>query len=375
MKIVYILPSLGKMGGAERIIAEKANYFSRHFGFDISFINLFQEEGTPNIYPLSDSIRQINLGIQYHIQYRYKYPKRLLVKLKTYYDIHKRLTQLVNSISPDLIIGVSYSMADFVCTIPCKAKKIIECHEPRSLVLSNIYNGSFISKLYAKWGYIKTIEKKADLVVTLTNEDKLEWYKAKRTVVIPNFSTMDIIQYSTCEKKKVIAVGRLNPEKGFDRLIQIWMSVSKKHPDWQLDIFGDGDVREQLADIINTNNVKNISLQGSTQNISQEYANSSICAVTSYYEGFSLVILEAMKHGVPCVAFDCPYGPRNIIKDKKNGFLAEDGNISQFIERICELIEDNHLRQQYSESAKMRAHDFNVDKIMNQWKTIFEEIV
>ena len=113
MKIVYILPSLGKMGGAERIIAEKANYFSRHFGFDISFINLFQEEGTPNIYPLSDSIRQINLGIQYHIQYRYKYPKRLLVKLKTYYDIHKRLTQLVNSISPDLSIKLFLSLSIF----------------------------------------------------------------------------------------------------------------------------------------------------------------------------------------------------------------------------------------------------------------------
>ena len=360
------------MGGAERIIAEKANYLTKHFGYNVYFINLFQDNDTPNLYLLSDSIHQINLGIPYHIQYRYNYPKRLFIKLKILYDMRKKLSYHINLIDPNILIGVSYSQADLVCSIPCNAKKIIECHEPRSLILSNIYCGSFISKLYAKWIYIRNIEKKADMIVTLTKEDKAQWKKAKQVEVIPNFSSMRISQYSTCNKKRVIAVGRLNKEKGFDRLISIWPSINTHFPDWQLDIFGDGIIKDQLTLLINKNNVKNLSLRGATQDISIEYANSSICVITSYFEGFTLVIIEAMKHGVPCVAFDCPNGPRNIIEDGINGFLVEDGNSSLFIERLCSLMENDHLRQQFSEAAKIRANDFNIDIIMGRWKALFE---
>jgi glycosyltransferase involved in cell wall biosynthesis len=134
-------------------------------------------------------------------------------------------------------------------------------------------------------------------------------------------------------------------------------------------------MKDQLTQQIITNNVQNINLRGAANDISKEYANSSICAVTSYFEGFSLVILEAMKHGVPCVAFDCPNGPRNIIVDRENGFLVEDGNYAQYIEKLCTLIENEQLRQQYSESSKMRAHDFDIDKIMTQWKNLFEELL
>ena len=183
---------------------------------------------------------------------------------------------------------------------------------------------------------------------------------------------MRISQYSTCNKKRVIAVGRLNKEKGFDRLISIWPSINTHFPDWQLDIFGDGIIKDQLTLLINKNNVKNLSLRGATQDISIEYANSSICVITSYFEGFTLVIIEAMKHGVPCVAFDCPNGPRNIIEDGINGFLVEDGNSSLFIERLCSLMENDHLRQQFSEAAKIRANDFNIDIIMGRWKALFE---
>lgn len=135
MNIVYILPSLEKMGGAERIITEKADYLTKHFGYKVCIINLFQNDDAPNALPLSESIRQINLGIQYHTQYRYKYPIRLLVKKRIISNMRKRLSNIINSIAPDIIIGVSYSQADLVCTIPNKARKIIECHEPKSLNL------------------------------------------------------------------------------------------------------------------------------------------------------------------------------------------------------------------------------------------------
>lgn len=374
MRVVYIISSLNKTGGAERIITEKSNYLAKRYGYDIHIITLFQDSDTPNSYPLSGLVHQININFPYYTQYKYKYPKRLLIKYRLFKSMQKKLTQTINSIDPDILIGVSYSHAELVCTIPCRAKKIIECHEPRALVASDIFNGSFISRFYIKHYYFHVIEKNADFVVTLTNKDKLQWHKAKRVEVIPNFTSMHITHNSTCKMKRVIAVGRLCGEKGFERLIDIWKAITAKHPDWKLDIFGEGKLKNILLNDIKTKKVNNISLCGTTSNISKEYSTSSICAVTSYYEGFSLVILEAMKHGVPCVAFDCPFGPGSIIKDGSNGYLVEDNDNSLFIERLCQLIENYELRKQFSQNSIERAKQYDIDIIMSKWKCLFENL-
>ena len=375
MKIVYILSTIAIKGGAERIITEKANYLAEHFGYDISIVNLLQKENAQNCYPLHKKIRQINLNIPYYSQYAYKYPIRLWKKNIICHRMRKQLSETINEINPDIIIGVSYSHAEKVSTIPCRASKIIECHEPRILFNSMSGLGSFLSKLYSKLFYFRTIEKNADLIVTLTNEDAHQWNKAKRVAVIPNFSVMRITKYSTCEAKRVIAVGRLYKEKGFERLINIWENVSKKYPDWQLDIYGEGSYRLNLKNLIETNQVKNVTLRGITDDISKEYATSSICVVTSYLEGFSLVILEAMKHGLPCVAFDCPYGPRNIIEDGKCGYLVEDGNNNDFEEKLSRLIDNRQLRMQFSTAAIERAKVFDTDVIMKQWQELFTSLI
>ena len=374
MKIAYILPSLESSGGAERIITEKANYFSMHFGYEVTIITLFQRIESQCFYPLHEKVRLINLHIPYYTQYQYKYPKRLWVKLKIYFQMRKELSQTISSINPDFIIGVSYSKADLVCTIPSKAIKIIECHEPRALKASSVYNGSFISKLYTSNFYFKKIEKNADIIITLNPDDKKEWKNAKRVEFIPNFSSMPITGKSTCKAKRVIAVGRLRDEKGFDRLIDIWKMVSTEHPFWMLDMFGEGPLKSTLENQIKKNNISNIILHGATSDISKEYANSSICAVTSHFEGFSLVILEAMRHGVPCVAFDCPFGPRSIIKDSQCGFLVDNGDTSLFAERLCCLIKDEELRKRFSKSSIERASTFEVNAIMNKWKVLLEEL-
>lgn len=218
------------------------------------------------------------------------------------------------------------------------------------------------------------MEKNADAIIALTEEDKLLYKRAKYKMVIPNFSTMQIPRLSDCTQKRVIAVGHLEWIKGFGRLIEIWSLVSIKHPDWHLDIFGEGDMYETLKMLIRIYKAKNVSIFNCTSNISQEYAISSICAITSYYEGFSLVTLEAMKHGVPCVAFDCPYGPRSIINDAQCGFLVENGAKRLFAQRLCRLIEDENLRKQFSKSSIEKARTFNVDNIMNRWKNLYKEL-
>lgn len=375
MKIAYIIPSLEITGGAEKIIIEKANYLSGHFGFDVSIITQCHHNEAPIAYPLYKEIHHINLGIPYYAQYKYKYPKRIWIKWKTYKRVRKETTAAVLKIDPDILISLPFFKPDIAYPIPCRAKKIIEFHEPIEYHLHpKFFKGSWVSKLFEKY-YFQTIVKDADVVVGLTNDERKHFKIAKRLEIIPNFSSMDIKQYSTCNAKRVISVGRLTPVKGLERLLKIWKIVNSKHPDWHLDIFGNGSLKNELIYYANENNIKNIILRGIAHDISQEYANSSIFVLSSYYEGFSLVILEAMMHGVPCIAFDCPNGPRSIIQNNQCGFLIEDGDNSLFAEKLCELIENQNLRKKFSTAAIERSKLFNIEVIMKQWKFLFESLL
>jgi Glycosyltransferase len=145
----------------------------------------------------------------------------------------------------------------------------------------------------------------------------------------------------------VIAVGRLEWQKGFDRLIKIWAIVSKEHPDWCLDIFGEGTLETDLRKAIQDAQLNNISILPFTQKISMEYANSSILVQTSRFEGFSLALLEAVRHGLPCITFDYPYGPRDLIDNGENGYIIEDDNKKPLGGKPCYLMEHHELRKQF----------------------------
>ena len=375
MKIVYVIASLETSGGTERIVSEKANYLADVFGYDVTIICYDQHENSSNFYFLSDNVEQRQLGLQMYSQYRYAYPKRLWKKYVLRSHLKRALSKVVKEINPDFLIGISHFRADIVCTIDCKTKKIIESHVPRSFIENT--NNKYINDIYKRYydmRYFHVIEKKADMIITLTERDRELWSEAKRVETIPNFSNLHIDQVCDHKKKRVITVGRLSKEKGFDRLLVIWKLVVNKHPDWQLDIFGDGDMKNKLEQKIKLGNITNVTLCGTTNQISKELSKSSICVSTSYYEGFSLVLLEAITHGVPCVAFDCPYGPRTIIEDGKCGYLVENGHIPQFVEKLCTLMENEQLRLEFSKASIERSKFFNIDAIMLQLKKLFEEL-
>lgn len=377
MRIVYIIDSLASKGGAERIITEKMNYLATIYNYDVSVITYYQFiETMPNTYPLSSKVKQINLCIPSFQQYRYRYPKRLWIKWGFYRRLRIELQQTVNSINPDILIGVGYTLADVVCSLKCQAAKIIESHEARIYTKSPLLHKrtALISTIYSKLCrkiYLNIVEKKADAIVTLTKHDAQEWKKAKRVEIIPNFSIMPISNLSNCESKRVIAAGRLEWQKGYDRLIHIWEIVTHKHPDWQLDIFGEGTLEAELKNSIQKAGLSNVTIHSFTQNISQEYASSSICVLTSRFEGFSLVLLEAMRHGLPCITFNCPYGPKDLIDDKKSGYIIENDNIDLFAEKINYLIENIDVRKKFSEEAILKSNNYNVDSIMNSWRELF----
>ena len=379
MKIVYVIDSLANKGGAERVIINKMDYMVSHFGYEISIITCYQDKGALNAYPIPHGIKQIYLGIPFYSQYKYRYPYRLWVKHSIDNQMGKALSKAVQNIDPDILIGVSYFQANIVTSIKCRAKKIIEVHEPRPFTLSDygLSRGKFSSwymKHYRKW-YFKKVEKQADIVVTLTPGDAHEWRRAKRVQVIPNFTIMPIEKMSDGQAKRVISVGRLEWVKGYDRLIDAWKIISDKHPDWHLDIFGCGTLEQELR-----NQQKHLGLEEkmtihpATPKINIEYSNSSLFVCTSHFEGFSLVILEAMQTGVPCVAFDCPFGPSYLIDNGQNGLLVPNNDIKKLADKITLLIEDSKMRSEFSKAAFEKSRTFSVEIIMNQWKSLFENL-
>lgn len=377
MKIVYVIDSLASKGGAERILSDKMNYMAAHYGYEVYVVTCYQDIATmPNVYYLSDKVTQVNLNIPYYSQYKYGYPKRLWVKWGIYRKLRANLTATVQRIDPDVLIGLGYFNADLVTAIPCRAKKVVESHEARIFTMSDKgLSRSLPSRLfmrYYKKRYFHNVERHADVVVTLTSGDAKEWQGAKRVEVIPNFTVMAMPRTSNCQAKRVIAVGRLEWQKGYDMMIDIWATIEKRHPDWKLDIFGSGTLETQLKEQIRLLSLHNITINAFTPSIAEEYSKSSIFILTSRFEGFSLVLLEAMQAGLPCVSFDCPFGPSDAIDDGKNGFIVPESDVATFADKLCLLMEDDSLRQRFSAASLERAKLFDVHKVMLIWKKLFE---
>ena len=380
MRIVYVTETMVSSGGTEKMLSEKASYLVDVFGYDVTIISCTQIAGQANTFPLSQNVKQINLAIPYYRQYHYGYPKRLLVKWETNQALKKLLTKTIHQIDPDIVIGVARFAADIVTTIKCRAKKIIECHEARPFIMADIEgNRPLISRLYTnlimKKRYFRMIERHADVVVTLTEGDSHLWKKARHLEVIPNFSTMDGSRMADYKNKRVIAVGRLSAEKGYDRLLKIWKRVSPQHQDWSLEFFGDGKLHHMLTNMIHDLQLLNVTINPPTPHISEEYSKSAICVMTSHFEGFSLVLLEAIRHGLPCIAFDCPFGPASIIKDGICGYLIEENSIEQYAQKLSLLMDQEDIWKSLSKEAIKRGEDFSVETVMNRWRQLFEDLV
>ena len=218
--------------------------------------------------------------------------------------------------------------------------------------------------------------KRLDKLVLLTSQDEICWKMTTlKTCVIPNPITIEYGERSPLDMKRVIAVGRLNEQKGYDFLIGAWSIVAKKHPDWTLDIYGEGQLRDFIQNMIIQYGLKaSINLKGVVKDINREYAKSSILVLSSRYEGFGLVLVEAMSCGVPCVAFDCPFGPRDIINSGIDGLLVKYLDVKALADGLCTLIENVKLRQAMGNKAFEHIQRYDVDHVMQMWMDLFNKL-
>jgi len=370
MRIIYITDALAIWGGIERILVEKMNYLSKVYGYDVYMLT--SDQGNHSVpYHLEDSVHFEDLNIRFHQQYEYSFLRRIWVarRLKRLYE--KRLSERIRHIQPDIIICTTADHIDSLGKLKGSIPLVVESH---SVCLRTIEDGRcWLRRKWYRYHYLKALSK-VDVVVALTEGDTVEWRKVhSHVVVIPNLVHLNDGAVSTLENKRVIFVGRFDYQKRPMEMIKIWEMIYPLHPNWRLDIYGEGEQQQELENQVCSLDM-NIVIHHPTEHIFDCYRESSILVSTSLFEPFGLVIAEAMSCGLPVVAFDCPYGPSDIITDGVDGFLIKNRSINEFAEKVCLLMEDVELRKRMGKIGMISSQRYSADKIMPLWQSLFEQL-
>lgn len=348
MKVAFLMENIASSGGTERVTTLIANKLAQR-GHDVILISLIKGD---SFFELEKSIKTIYIE-EKQIHY--------ISFLKELYHTRK----IVTKIKPDILINVGTNLSLFTFSISrCKIKVITWEHfiYERNFTALRLKIGLWLAKKYT------------DKVVLLSKKEASKW-NFKKSIIINNprsFTTTLLPDYSS---KRAIAVGQLNYNKGFDLLIKAWAKVVKKHPDAILNIYGQGEEEESLNSLIRESNLQHyVNIRKPTKSILNAYLNSSIFLMSSRSENQPMVILEAMSCGLPVIAFDCPTGPGEILSNGCDGILINIDDTDQYAEVIISFLDDKEKRIKYGNQGRLNVEKYNIDKIANQWESLFKEI-
>ena len=382
MKIIYIHESIAYKGGLERIFVEKMNYLADKFQYEVYLLTTSQGD-VPFSFPLSPQVRHIDLGVRFHSQYRYRYFKRLREAKRLDNLFRERAQAVIDDICPDFIICTTAWKPGVIGRLKGKAKKIMESHCAKEyMAIPDNFSRGCIRDWFDRYEAYKkcrAVQKYCDVLVTLTVSDARSWAKGFRRPirVLPNFTWFVSLEgYLDYNATRAIAVGRLTYQKGFDQLIKAWAEVHKVYPKWKLDIFGEGVLKDELNAQIKTYGLEGtVTIRPFTDYIAEEYYKSAFFVLISNYEGFGLVLIEAMACGLPCVAYDCPHGPADIIYNEEDGILVEKGNLKDFTDSLIKMILRDEDRERMGHNAKIDMERYSPENIMAKWDTLFKKMI
>lgn len=376
MKIIYLYTSLTTVGGADRVIVQKANYLADTMGYEVYMITDSQK-GRPMFFPLSSNVKHIDIDIDFEQQYNHGLIIRSYYYFTRMHIYKKRINKLLRAIKPDIVITTLGREMDFLTRLKDGSIKIGESHIAKAFC-RNFHlaeqRGFFYKLIVRYWRKKQENEiKKLDAFVVLTQYDADSWKNVKKAYIIPNSLPFYPQQSSSCKEKKIISIGRFTEQKGYERFIEAWAKVSPKHPDWEVSVYGEGVDQHMLESLIKEKAIENnFKLYRPVKNIQDKYLESSIYVMTSRFEGFGMVLAEAMACGVPCISFDCPHGPADIITNGEDGILVENGNIDKLAEAIYKLIENEELRIGMGQKAKANISRYSDKQVMKQWDELFK---
>ena len=373
-KIAYCIPALYNSGGMERVLSLKANYLVDN-GYDVHIITTDQHGRQP-FFPLDPRVTLHDLAIGYEDNNGRGFLSKLLGFPRRYLLHRRRLKSALNAIRPDLTISLFGLESGFLPSIEAGGKKVLEVHFSRFKRLQ--YGRRGLWQLADRWRFRGDghAVRKYDRFVVLTQEDLTYWPASDNVCVIPNPRSFSCNQPAELQKKRVVAIGRLCHQKGFDRLIDAWSKVSGRFPDWRLEIYGSGPDREALNE-----QIRRLGLTASTKvcepvaDVKSLMLNSSILAMTSRYEGLPMAILEAQACGLPTVAMECKCGPRDLLGSSGAGLLVSDGDVEGFATALYSLMDDPELRKQMGNRAFRFSERFSTESVMAQWTRLFDSLL
>ena len=294
MKLIYCIHSVCNPGGMERVLLNKVTYLVRNLGWDITVVTTDQKGKAP-FYPFPKEVRMVDLDINYSDDNS----KNVFRKITGYLyrkQLHKkRLSALLEKEKADIVISLYPSESSFIPDIKDGSKKVLELHYCKFFRLQ--YGRSGLLGMIDKWRtrQDEKIVSRFDKFVVLTNEDRGYWGNLRNIEVIPNAAMLVSNGYSDAQNKRVIAVGRLDYQKGFDRLIRAWRIVQQNEAfhEWNLDIFGQGEWKEMLQRMIDEAGLQDSArINRPTKQIGNQYVQSSILVMSSHYEGFPMVMIR-----------------------------------------------------------------------------------
>ena len=370
MRVLYVYESIARWGGIERVLADKVNAFVQTYGYEV-YILTTDQGSHPIPFSLGEKSIYRDLNIRFCQQYTYRGIKRYWLRWRLSRLFKKRLSAQLSEIKPDVILADVGYLVKHINAVRGDIPLILESHSgfDHAIVFEKM-------NVFHRWRQLQAIYQasKSTVVVALTEGDAKSWSKVCRAVTIPNIVHLNATgKYSGCENKRVIFVGRFAKQKGIPDLLAVWRVIHEKYPEWSLDMYGEGELKEVLKKEIECMHA-NIYMREPVGNIHDHYIDSSVFVLTSIHESFGLVMPEAMSCGLPVVAFDCPHGPASIITDGEDGFLIKDRSIENFAQRLCQLIEDRALRLRMGRKGIVSSQRFKPERIIPMWKELFESL-
>jgi len=383
MKIVYFFPNLKDSAGTERMLNVKANYLADVLHHEVTIITYRQFDDNV-FFEFSDKVKFVHLNIPdptSQLKGLGFWEKRKLYKnfMHTY---RSKVEDYLHHNPTDIAISMYFGAEHkFLPLLKDGSKKIMEYHFHFDIT-------PLSKKLKAEWS-VKNLKMKIqtrlfqntlnkyDKIVVLTEQDEEEWVRFFTNVTnIPNPITILPIKANT-EIEKVLAIGRYTHQKGLDYLIDAWSIVNKEFPNWELDIYGNGELEEDLKKQIKDLNLEtSINLCAPRKDINKVFSEHSIFALSSRFEGFPLVLIEALSCGLAPVAFECKNGPKKMMGDSElKDFLVQPFDVKEFAEKLKLLIKNKELRTEMSTVATKVSQRYELQNIMKIWENTFKNLI
>ena len=376
MKLIYCMASVYNPGGMERVLLNKVRWFASRDGYDVMVVTTDQQ-GRPPFYQFSENVRMVDLGINYSVDNCRSSTAKIASYFRKRRKHRKALTDLLIKERADVVISLYPSESSFIPKIQDGSKKVLELHLNRYFRLQYGRSGLLgLADRFRSWQDVR-IARKFDKFVVLTKEDAGYWGNLPNLEVIPNAapSVPDFSYDTTC--RRVIAVGRLDYQKGFDRLVEAWAQLPEElRKEWRLDIFGQGEWKEMLEERIKSFGIEDSArINLPTKDIFKEYASSAFIVMSSHFEGLPMVLIEAMSCGLPGVCFDFKCGPKDLIKDGENGLLVPEDDIPALAKAMERMMQEGELRKQMSDKSLDIRSKYSEEKIMEQWEMCFKRML